>query len=251
MTQLRHEISAGIFLEIDAEQLDSKYLQTLIKAMEVEIKMRKNYSDIERSYVMSKNKTMVHFKGVYICLSAWSADIIENWKIILQGEHTKRIREKNDKFYEKVHIERVRRPLGAENLTRYIVEDHKQCGMLYQTSTSSHGTLDSPTPLTLIGSRMSELDIGPPRDDLKECASTDEEDIGEKEEISSVLSDDNVSHDNIDGNLPGNTSESESIYSSYSSDLQLKKRTESDDDMLEKCKRIVAGENLLDIFGEV
>lgn len=159
MTILKYNLNEAIILEVDIINIDSDTLSIWSKAFNTECKIR------SRNMSQSTNKTILHMSGIYICLGLWTEEEIKRWWKELNNEKLKRRYISHEMMFmtpnsleteqeqirriEFEYIEMQNRKKSSENqLNKTICDDisqnNKQCGMIYQTGNSSHGTLNSP-----------------------------------------------------------------------------------------------------------
>lgn len=88
MVILRESFNKAIHLEVDLDQLSSEHLYIWLKALSTEAELRDdmNRTDLGKSH----NKTIIYYKGIYICIGKWSLTTIEKWFNVFREELYKR-----------------------------------------------------------------------------------------------------------------------------------------------------------------
>lgn len=177
MTKLKYNLNEAIILEIDISKLDSEILFIWWKAFNTECKIR------SRSMSQSTNKTILHMSGVYVCLGLWPFEEVKRWWKELELERGKRMYIKHEKLFDVIRdgeteedqirrleteycTDKKRREQILNNIiVQDITDNNSNCGMIYQTGTSSHGTLNSPyTPSDPGQLKLSYLSLAESRD---------------------------------------------------------------------------------------
>lgn len=179
MTKLKYNLNEVIVLEIDITEIDNEILSVWWRAFNTECKIR------SRDESHSSSKTILHMSGVYICLGLWDIIEVKRWWKELDNERGKRMYVKHEKIFDSLkpgetEAEQIRRleteysidltiKEQAEQMFNKTIHDditngNEKCGMIYQSETSSHGTLDSPynTSNTDNRTRMSYLNLNNP-----------------------------------------------------------------------------------------